>query len=344
MKTTIMAAAFCVAAFSLPVKAIELGMPIDCVIGKTCMIQNYVDAEPGVGAKDFKCGPLAYDNHQGTDFRLRNRAEIEKGYSAIATAPGVVVSVINDQPDHGFANAQDDPFGCGNAVMIDHGAGWVSQYCHLAQGSVSVARGQSVREGTPLGKIGSSGGTDFPHLHYAIRRFAAVINPFTGVSPTGCKAPSAKPLWRASTGLEYIPSAVVGLGVSGVFPSLDLVTRDHALLTEPAGDAAPVYIWLHLLGVRKGDSVRLMAFGPDGRPFASELFDITEDKTVYLANIGVTPSDMDRVDWLPGEYRARITFYTDGKQALREDIAFDLPSRSPENIRVGSNGQSHSGQ
>lgn len=302
------------------------------------MIQNYVDAEPGVGAKDFECGPLAYDNHQGTDFRLRNRAEIATGYDALATAPGVVVSVIDDQPDHNFAEAQDDPFGCGNAVMIDHGAGWVSQYCHLAQGSVRVRQGQSVPAGAPLGTIGSSGGTDFPHLHYAIRRFGAVINPFTGVSPTGCEAPTSTPLWRADLGLSYAPSALVGLGVSGVFPSLDIVKQDHALLTTPSGPTAPVYVWLHMLGVRKGDSARLMAFGPDGRPFASELFEITEDKTVYLANIGVTPSDMDLTRWPPGEYRARVSFFADGVQVLREDLAFDLPVPLSEDVAVGRDG------
>jgi len=342
MKTTIPAAAFCVAAFSFlasaPATAIELGMPIDCVLGETCMIQNYVDAEPGAGAKDFECGPLAYDNHQGTDFRLRNRAEIARGYDALAAAPGTVVSVIDDQPDHGFAEAQDDPFGCGNAVMIHHGAGWVSQYCHLARGSVPVAPGQSVPAGAPLGTIGSSGGTDFPHLHYAIRRYGAVINPFTGVSPTGCDAPASTPLWRADLGLAYSPSALVGRGVSGVFPSLDLVKEDHARLTAPSGERAPVYVWLHMLGVRKGDSARLMVFGPDGRPFASELFAVTEDKTVYLANIGVTPSDMDLTRWPPGEYRARISFFADGEQALREDIPFALPVPSPEDVGIGRDG------
>ena len=325
MNTTIKAAAFSVAAFASPGAAIELGMPIDCVIGETCMVQNYVDAEPGAGARDFECGPLAYDNHQGTDFRLRNRAEIAKSYDALATAPGKVVSVIDDQPDHGFARAADNPLGCGNAVMIDHGAGWLSQYCHLARGTSTVRIGQTVQRGDPLGKIGSSGGTDFPHLHYAIRRFNAVVNPYTGVSPTGCDAPTATPLWAASTGLTYTPSALFGFGVTGVFPSLDIVKQDHALLTAPRGDTAPVYLWLHLLGVRAGDSARFMVFGPDGRPFASELFDITEDKTVYLANIGVTPEDMRMTRWPTGEYSARVTYFVKGKEALRETVAFTIP-------------------
>ena len=324
MKTAIRAAAFLAAALSTPAHAIELGMPLDCVLGQTCMIQNYVDADPDGRSRDFECGPLAYNNHQGTDFRLRNRAEISKGYAAIAAAPGVVAQVVDGQPDHGFEGAAENPLGCGNAVMIDHGAGWVSQYCHLASGSIRVKRGQPVTEGAPLGTVGSSGGTDFPHLHYAIRRFGVTLDPFTGVSPTGCEAPDAKPLWKASTGLQYMPSALVGFGVTGVFPSLETVKRDHALLTPPSGSEAPVYVWLHLLGVRAGDSVRLMVFGPDGRPFASELFDIDEDKTIYLANIGVEPSDMDRKSWMKGAYKARATFFAGGEEALREEMTFTL--------------------
>ncbi len=325
MNTTIRAAALFAAALYTPANAIELGMPIDCVIGESCMVQNYVDAEPEAGARDFQCGPLAYDNHQGTDFRLRNRAEIAKGYAVLATAPGQIVSVIDDQPDHDFQDAADNPLGCGNAVMINHGAGWVSQYCHLAKGSSRVRVGQSVQTGDPLGTVGSSGGTDFPHLHYAIRRFNAVINPYTGVSPTGCNAPAASPLWSASTGLTYTPSALFGIGVTGVFPSLEVVKQDHDLLTAPDSATGPIYVWLHLLGVRTGDSARFMVFGPDGRPFASELFEITEDETIYLANIGVTPSDMGTDRWPAGEYTARVTYYTDGDEALRETLAYTLP-------------------
>ena len=69
-------------------KPIKLTLPIDCSLGKDCFIQNYVDMDPGGDAKDFTCGPLAYNNHQGTDFRLRNREALKRPYSALATAPG----------------------------------------------------------------------------------------------------------------------------------------------------------------------------------------------------------------------------------------------------------------
>jgi len=141
---------------------IKLSLPIDCTLGEDCFIQNYVDMDPSADAKDFNCGPLAYNNHQGTDFRLRNRQALGKPYSALATAPGKIVQVINNRPDHGFKVGAYSAWDCGNAVMIDHGGGWMSQYCHLAEGSVSVKNGDVVQSGQPLGYVGSSGGTSFP--------------------------------------------------------------------------------------------------------------------------------------------------------------------------------------
>ena len=325
IRSTARAAAFYVAVFTSQSYAIELDMPIDCTIGVNCLIQNYVDAEPDENARDFACGPLAYNGHQGTDFRLRNQAEISKGYNALAAAPGQIVSVINDRPDHDFTDYNEDPLGCGNAVMINHGGGWVSQYCHLANGSIPVTEGQNVETGDVLGKVGSSGGTSFPHLHYAIRRFGATINPFTGVSPVGCKAPKAKPLWKPETKLSYQPTALIGFGVTGQFPSLQIVQTDHELLTPPQGDTMPVYVWFHLLGARKGDSIRLMAFDSNGRPFASELFKVEQDQTIYLANIGLTPEDLDLTHWPPGKYKARAVLYTGSNEAIREVQNFNLP-------------------
>src|SRR5262249_35663984 len=50
--------------------AFELGLPIDCEVGRSCVIQNYVDHDPSPNARDYQCGTLTYDGHNGTDFRL----------------------------------------------------------------------------------------------------------------------------------------------------------------------------------------------------------------------------------------------------------------------------------
>ena len=40
---------------------LQLALPLDCTLGETCFIQNYVDNDPGAGAADFTCGTLTYD-------------------------------------------------------------------------------------------------------------------------------------------------------------------------------------------------------------------------------------------------------------------------------------------
>ena len=306
------------------IKPIKLSSPIDCKLGEDCFIQNYVDMDPSEDGKDFTCGPLAYNNHQGTDFRLRNRLALQKPYSALATAPGKVVQVINNRPDHGFEEGAYTALDCGNAVMIDHGGGWLSQYCHLAEGSVSVKRGDIVQSGQPLGYVGSSGGTSYPHLHYAIRAFGATIDPFIGVSPTGCEAAEAGPLWDSSVDAFYAESAVLGFGVTRDFPNLDAM-ENGGLTAAPNEPYAPFYVWAHIMGVKKGDTLRFLAFAPDGKFLASERFEIEEEKTIFAANIGVEPSDGDFESWPAGTYEGRFAFYRDGQEIAKRSANFTFP-------------------
>ena len=52
-------------------------------------------------------------------------------------------------------------------VEIDHGNGITSRYAHVS--SISVNQGKSVGVGTTIGKIGSTGRSTGPHLHYEVR-------------------------------------------------------------------------------------------------------------------------------------------------------------------------------
>jgi murein DD-endopeptidase MepM/ murein hydrolase activator NlpD len=63
----------------------------------------------------------------------------------------------------------------GNTVMIDHGLGVFSLYCHLSQIGVKV--GQSVRKGEVIGRVGATGFVTGPHLHWEIRVQRTPVNP-----------------------------------------------------------------------------------------------------------------------------------------------------------------------
>ena len=65
--------------------------------------------------------------------------------------------------------------GFGYLVVVDHRLGFESWYAHLSR--ISVYRGQRVVGGTPIGRVGSTGRSTGPHLHFEVRRFGSPIDP-----------------------------------------------------------------------------------------------------------------------------------------------------------------------
>ncbi|GAA4392745.1 M23 family metallopeptidase [Hymenobacter koreensis] len=95
-----------------------------------------------------------------------------------APAAGRVVAAYAAQPDND--NGQDyfsprdmvgkDPLLLyGNYLVIDHGRGEFSLLGHLKQNSLTVKVGDEVRADQVLARVGSSGSSYFPHLHYELR-------------------------------------------------------------------------------------------------------------------------------------------------------------------------------
>jgi murein DD-endopeptidase MepM/ murein hydrolase activator NlpD len=94
--------------------------------------------------------------HAGIDFRGA------VGAPARATGKGTVVKA-------GWNG------GYGRMVEIDHGDGFTTRYAHLSKVLVNV--GDTVDVGDIVGKIGSSGRSTGPHLHYEVRRDGDAIDP-----------------------------------------------------------------------------------------------------------------------------------------------------------------------
>ena len=65
--------------------------------------------------------------------------------------------------------------GCGNSVTIRHRNGLETLYCHLS--SVAVSAGRAVSQKQVIGAVGSTGLSTGPHLHYAVLRGGAYMNP-----------------------------------------------------------------------------------------------------------------------------------------------------------------------
>ena len=65
--------------------------------------------------------------------------------------------------------------GMGKMIIIDHGYGFMTRYGHLS--NIDVKRGQKVKRGDVIGKMGSTGYSTGPHLHYEVWRNGKVMNP-----------------------------------------------------------------------------------------------------------------------------------------------------------------------
>ncbi|MGL4320924.1 MAG: M23 family metallopeptidase, partial [Paracoccaceae bacterium] len=244
--------------------AFDLALPVDCTLGETCFIQNYFDRDAGPEATDFTCGPLTYDGHDGTDFALHTDAAMEEGVPVLAAADGTVRGIRDGMPDIRISDPAAPPLDgrdCGNGVAIDHGDGWETQYCHMKEGSISVQEGQTVKRGDPLGMIGLSGNTEFPHVHLEVRKDGAELDPFDPDNTLACGEPPAPALWTAP--MAYVPGGIISTGFATDVPEYDAVKAGlpDAALTP---DAPAIVLWAHLFGGRVGDVVTFSISGPDG--------------------------------------------------------------------------------
>lgn len=241
-----------------------LGFPVDCTLGQDCFIQNHVDSDPSIGTADFTCGTLSYDGHQGTDIALISDVEAIKGVSVTPISPGVVRRLRDGVEDQFFAASAPHPDGqdCGNGVVIDHGGGWESQYCHLRNRSIAVEIGQRVGLQTTLGQIGMSGRTKFPHLHVSLRKDGRVVDPFNAVPLNYCGDEDAKSLWADK--ITYRPSGFVNAGFSPQIPDYDEVKWGKAA-PQPVGiDDGALVFWAQIFGAQAGDVMQLVIHGPNG--------------------------------------------------------------------------------
>ncbi|MBB6170439.1 murein DD-endopeptidase MepM/ murein hydrolase activator NlpD [Nocardiopsis mwathae] len=134
--TTVIAAT---SADDMAMASINLRTPFDC--GQTWTAKTYSGHNP----------------QNAVDFQRSNALN----QNVRSSAPGTVTTVA-DLGNRSY----------GKYIVIDHGGGVTTLYAHL--NSQSVKKGARVGTGTVIGKVGSTGGSTGPHLHYEQRRNGAV--------------------------------------------------------------------------------------------------------------------------------------------------------------------------
>ncbi len=99
---------------------------------------------------------MDYEYHSGID---------------ISNEPGSPITAAAD----GLVRHAGWQQGYGLSVLIDHGFGFSTLYGHMSE--INVKEGESVTRGKLIGKVGSTGTSTGPHLHYEVWEYGSPVNP-----------------------------------------------------------------------------------------------------------------------------------------------------------------------
>ncbi|HEY0703104.1 MAG TPA: M23 family metallopeptidase [Candidatus Acidoferrales bacterium] len=125
---------------------------------------------------------------QGTNFGSR------RVFNGVARPPhsGLDIHAATGTPVHASQRGKvvlaANLYYAGNAVLLDHGLGVYTFYCHLSK--IKVKEGDTVDAGALLGLVGATGRVTGPHLHWGLEVNQARVNPLQILPPTPARKKS----------------------------------------------------------------------------------------------------------------------------------------------------------
>ncbi|TVU55134.1 MAG: M23 family metallopeptidase [Arthrospira sp. PLM2.Bin9] len=294
--------------------SVSLSPPLKCELNKDCLVILYTDRDPSPKAVDFGCGRQTYDGHKGTDFAIPDERMMAEGVPVFASASGQVLRVRDGVEDrrirHPAERSRVEGQECGNGVVIDHGKGWETQYCHLRRGSVAVKSGDPVNTETVLGMVGTSGLTSFPHVHITVTHDGQVVDPFVGpTSSPGCQT-SLDPIWNQPSG--YNPTGLIRAGFSTDPPDMDQIWDGKHSETVLSAQIPALLFWVQAYGILAGDEVKYRMIDPRGNVVVDHNDRIQSPSLTWVGYVGQRNSG---ASLLPGVWKAEYSL-TRGDRVL----------------------------
>ena len=303
--------------------ALELGQPVACELGKTCFVQNYVDVDPSSAIADYRCGSATYDGHTGTDFRLLSTKDVQRNVEIIAAAPGVVKGRRDGMADRLIRDRSEVPSrrACGNGVVIDHGQGWETQYCHMRRGSVRVRKGERVARGDVLGYVGYSGVAQFAHLHFSVRHNGQVMDPYSGTA-VGQRCGGQSRLFARDVPDTYTDAQLIEAGFTTAPLTTAAIERGQAVGRDVKPTSRALVFFARFMNLKKSDTTFLEIRGPSGFAVKNAPRALERNKAQYVSFVG---KRLRQSRWPAGRYTGRVMLERGGAVLRRHKIVLTLP-------------------
>jgi murein DD-endopeptidase MepM/ murein hydrolase activator NlpD len=169
-----------------------------CANGR-CYPSAYYDTNRSTSyRRDWACGSKTYNQHDGTDLAIGGFAAMDQGRWVMTAASGTVIAVHDGEYDR----CTTGNCGTANYVKIRHSDGRVTLYWHLKKWSIRVKVGQYVGCGIYLGKVGSSGHSTGPHLHFGVLTSGVTDDPY-GATSSSCGGTTS--LWTHQGAYRGLP-------------------------------------------------------------------------------------------------------------------------------------------
>ena len=140
----------------------------------------------------------------------------------------------------------------------------------MAKGSIAVKYGDKVTVGQVLGDVGMSGLTEYPHLHFVVRRGGKVIDPFAdGRAPGACNG-NAENQWHESVRaqLAYSPRTILNFGFTSDSVTTESVESGATSQRQPTMNSEAIVAFVRTIGLKAGDVQILTLRDPAGKVLA----------------------------------------------------------------------------
>jgi murein DD-endopeptidase len=281
----------------------KLAFPLDCTLGKDCWVARYGDRKKGKGKADYMCGKRTQNKHRGTDFVINDYGQMHDGVSILAALNGTVFKIRTNVPDRAVTKetyTETNKIGCGNAVVLKHANGYQTSYCHMQNGSISLSVGDRVNKGEKIGSVGLSGLTEYPHLHFELRKDGTSMDPFDGQRRMiACSSEPKSQLWEND--IPYKALTLMPL----LFTNKP-VNKQSRWQSQPktiSSDAEALVLTGRAWNVLAGDSWLFQLIRPDGVKATNRSLKAKKNRqSQWYSNILKKPES----GFMPGLWRGKL--------------------------------------